>query len=226
VLAARMRKSDRKSAQPIAEYLTQSPFTAEQIEEFYGREATIVGAPVDCELFRPSERPAEDYYLFCGRLIEPYKRIGITVEAFRNLGDRLVVAGGGPDFERMAASAPPNVEFLGHVGDDELVPLMQGCKALIFPSRDDFGLIPVEVMACGRPVLAYAGGGSLYTSQPGVTGELFSEQSAMAIEAAVRSFDPSAYDSTTIREHAMQWDNRRFRERLRTIVTAAVQTPA
>ncbi len=71
---------------------------------------------------------------------------------------------------------------------------MQRCQALVFPSRDDFGLIPVEVMACGRPVLAYAGGGSLYTSFPGITGELFAEQTADAIEAALRGFDPGAYD--------------------------------
>jgi glycosyltransferase involved in cell wall biosynthesis len=98
---------------------------------------------------------------------------------------------------------------------------MQRCQALVFPSRDDFGLIPVEVMACGRPVLAYAGGGSLYTSRAGVTGELFAEQSADAIEAAVRSFDPAAYDPTAIREHALQWDAPRFRERLVERVEAA-----
>ena len=213
-LAAVMRRSDRRSAQPIREYLTQSPFTAEQIGEFYGREAVVIGAPVDCALFRPSTEPPDDYFLFCGRLIEPYKQVGIVIEAFRRTGQRLVVAGNGPDFERLAAGSPPNVEFVGHAEDDQLVPLMQRCQALIFPSRDDFGLIPVEVMACGRPVLAYGGGGSLYTSQPGTTGELFFEQSTDAIEAALRTFDPSAYQPEKIREHALRWDSVRFRERL------------
>lgn len=220
-LAAFMRSSDRRSAQPIREYLTQSPFTAEQIERFYGRAAAVIGAPVDCDLFHPGGEPPDDYYLFCGRLIEPYKQVGITVEAFARLGERLVIAGGGPDFERLAATAPPNVEFLGHVDDDRLVPLMQRCKALVFPSRDDFGLIPVEAMACGRPVLAYAGGGSLYTSLPGTTGELFVEQSANAIEAAVRGFRPEEYDAGRIRAHALQWDSARFRERLVEHVSAA-----
>jgi glycosyltransferase involved in cell wall biosynthesis len=220
-LAAAMRRSDRRSAQPIHEYMTQSPFTAEQIEDFYGRRAAVIGAPVDCDLFHPSTRPPEDYYLFCGRLIEPYKQVGIAIEAFRRTGQRLVVAGGGPDFERLSASAPPNVEFLGHVADDRLVPLMQRCQALVFPSRDDFGLIPVEAMACGRPVLAYAGGGSLYTSLPGTTGELFAEQTADSVEAAVRAFDPSAYEPAKIREHALQWDSSRFRERLVQHVTVA-----
>jgi glycosyltransferase involved in cell wall biosynthesis len=220
-LAATMRRSDRRSAQPIHEYLTQSPFTAEQIERFYDKPAAVIGAPIDCDLFHPSARPPDDYYLFCGRLIEPYKQVGIAIEAFRRSGQRLVVAGGGPDFERLSAEAPPNVEFLGHVADDQLVPLMQHCQALVFPSRDDFGLIPVEVMACGRPVLAYAGGGSLYTSLPGVTGELFPEQTADSVEAALRAFDPAAYEPARIREHALQWDSGRFRERLVEHVTAA-----
>jgi glycosyltransferase involved in cell wall biosynthesis len=214
LLAAAMRRSDRRSARPIREYLTQSPFTAEQIERFYGRPATVIGAPVDCDLFRPGDQPPQDYYLFCGRLIEPYKQVGMTIEAFRRLDTRLVIAGTGPDHERLAASAPPNVEFVGHVDDRRLVPLMQRCRALIFPSRDDFGLIPVEVMACGRPVLAYAGGGSLYTSAPGVTGELFDSQTPDAVEEAVRRFQPGDYDSEQIRAHARQWDSSRFRERL------------
>jgi glycosyltransferase involved in cell wall biosynthesis len=215
LLAAAMRRSDRRSAQEIRTYLTQSPFTAEQIERFYGRQAAAIGAPVDCSLFRPGPGPGgDDYYLFCGRLIEPYKQVGIAVEAFRRTGQRLVVAGDGPDFERLAATAPANVEFLGHVDDDRLVPLMQGCQALVFPSRDDFGLIPVEAMACGRPVIAYAGGGSLYTSLSGVTGEVFHEQTADAVETAVRAFDPGAYDPERIRAHAMQWDSAEFRARL------------
>jgi glycosyltransferase involved in cell wall biosynthesis len=221
LLAAAVRRSDRRSAQEIESYLTQSPFTAEQIERFYGRRAEAIGAPIDCDLFHPSPSPPEDYFLLCGRVIEPYKQFGIVIEAFRRLGARLVIAGDGPDRERLAASAPPNVEFLGHVADDVLVPLMQRCQALIFPSRDDFGLIPVEAMACGRPVLAYAGGGSLYTSLPGVTGELFAEQTAPAVEAALREFDPSAYEPARIREHATQWDSARFRERLVEQVLAA-----
>jgi len=221
LLAARMRRSDRRSTQGIREYLTQSPFTADQIERFYGIEATVIGAPVDCERFHPSADSPGDYYLLCGRVIEPYKQFGIVIGAFRRLGTRLVIAGDGPDRERLAADAPPNVEFLGHVSDDVLVPLMQRCQALIFPSRDDFGLMPVEAMACGRPVLAYAGGGSLYTSLPGVTGELFAEQTEDAVQAAVRRFDPGAYDSAQIREHAMHWDSSSFRQRLIERVAAA-----
>ena len=214
LLAAGMRAADRRAARSVTRYLTQSPFTAEQIERFYGRRADVIGVPLDTERFAPADGQPEDFWLFCGRLTEPYKRIGITVEAFGRLGLPLVVAGGGPALARLRETAPPNVRLLGHLADDELVPLMQRCRAAIFPSRDDFGLIPLEVMACGRPVLAFGEGGALHTMVPGVTGELFAEQSAGAIAAAVRAFDPARYDSAAVRAHAERWSSARFRERL------------
>ncbi|MEX2195998.1 MAG: glycosyltransferase [Thermoleophilaceae bacterium] len=213
LFAAAMRGSDRRSAQGVREYLTQSPFTAEQIERFYGRDATVIGAPVDCDLFRPDGEPG-DYFLLCGRLIEPYKKVTVAIEAFRRLGRRLVIAGDGPALESLRATAPANVEFTGHLGDDELVPLMQGCLAAVFPSRDDFGLIPVEVMACGRPVIAYGAGGALHTVVPGRTGVLFGDQTPDALEHAVAEFDPGSFDPAAVRAHAEQWDKRRFRGRL------------
>jgi glycosyltransferase involved in cell wall biosynthesis len=214
LLAAGLRRSDRRAARQVARYLTQSPFTAAQIERFYGLPAAVIGAPVDCGRFRPSGTPPEDFFLFCGRLIEPYKRVGVAIEAFRRLGWRLVVAGDGPALEGLRRTAPPNVEFVGHVEDGTLVELMQRCRAAVFPSRDDFGLIPLEVMACGRPVLAHAGGGSMHTSVPGVTGELFEDQTVNSLEAALRAFEPEAYDPRRIREHALNWDSGRFRDRL------------
>jgi glycosyltransferase involved in cell wall biosynthesis len=221
--AAAMRRSDRRSSRRVARYLTQAPYVADQIERFYGRQAEVVGAPVDCSKFRPAgegDGDPDDYFLLCGRLIEPYKRVRVAIEAFRRLGRRLVVAGDGPSYRELVATAPPNVEFTGHLGDEDLVPLMQRCQAAIFPSRDDFGLIPVEVMACGRPVLAYRGGGALYTVVPGVTGELFNEQTSDAVEQAVLEYSPDAYDPAAIREHALRWDRPRFRER----VIAAVES--
>ena len=225
LLAGSLRRSDLRAAQKVARYLTQSPFTAEQIKRFYGLDAEVVGAPVNCERFQPSDAPPDDFFLFCGRLIEPYKRVGLTLEVFRRLGWRLVVAGDGPAAAQLRRDAPPNVEFVGAVEDDVLVDLMQRCAAAVFPSRDDFGLIPLEVMACGRPVLAYRGGGALYTTDPGVTGEFFDEPTVEAFEQALRSFRPEQYDSARIRAHAMKWDSRRFRERLVREVRAAADLP-
>jgi glycosyltransferase involved in cell wall biosynthesis len=215
-LAAIMRRADRRAARRVARFVCQSPYVADQIRRFHGREAEVLGAPVDCERFRPANGSTHpgDYYLFCGRLVEPYKRALETVQAFARLPHRLVVAGDGPALELLRRTATDNVEFTGALTDSELVPLMQGCRALVFPSRDDFGLLPLEVMACGRPVLAYSGGGARHTVRPGVTGELFDDHSAEAIARAVEGFDPDAYEPDRIRAHAQRWDAPVFRQRL------------
>jgi glycosyltransferase involved in cell wall biosynthesis len=214
--ASAMRNSDRRAAGRVDRFLTQSPYVGDQISRFYSRPSTVIGAPVDCDLFRPRRGTSEldDYFLFCGRLVEPYKRAEAAIEAFRGLSERLVVAGDGPALDRLRASAPPNVEFTGFLGDADLVPLMQRCRALIFPSRDDFGLLPLEAMACGRPVLAYVGGGAKHTVIPGVTGEFFDLQTPEAIAQIVRQFDSDKYLPKRIREHSLHWDKASFREKL------------
>jgi glycosyltransferase involved in cell wall biosynthesis len=222
-LAAAMRHSDRHAAWRVAAYCTQSPFTGQQIERFYGRRAQVIGAPVDCHLFRPSPRNDHDgYVLLCGRLIEPYKKMGVAIDALTRLGRRTVVAGDGPAMAELRARAGTNVTFLGHLGDEDVVRMMQRAAFLLFPSRDDFGLIPVEAMACGRPVLAYDGGGAKYTVVPGVTGELFPEQTTDCITHALEAFEPDLYDSAAVRRHAEQWDRHVFRERLREAVVHAL----
>jgi len=222
-LAAVMRRSDLRAAARVRTYLTQSPFTAEQIARFYGREAEVIGAPIDGELFTPDPSAPGEHFLLVSRLVEPYKRVGLVLDAFRRMPSRrLVIAGDGPAAAELRAAAPANVEFAGALGDGPLAALMRSCQAAIFPSRDDFGLVPLEVMACGRPVLAYGDGGALHTVVPGLSGELFAEQSAPALVDAVERFDPLAYDPEAIRAHAMQWDRRRFHRRLTAAVESAV----
>jgi glycosyltransferase involved in cell wall biosynthesis len=221
-LARRMRASDLRATAAVTRYLAESRFVAAQIRDFYRRESEVVWPPVDTSLFRPAADAGHDgYYLLCGRLIEPYKRPSIVIDAFRDLTDRLLVAGDGPALSELRAAAPPNVEFLGHLPDEELVPLMQRCAAAIFPSRDDFGLIPVEVMACGRPVLAFAAGGALETIAAGRTGEFFSEQTAAGLRSAVEAFEPEAYDPGAVRAHAEQWGIERFQA---AVADAVLQT--
>jgi glycosyltransferase involved in cell wall biosynthesis len=226
-LGAHMRRLDRRAAQRVQLYIAESHFVAEQLARFYGVEARVVWPPVDCSRFVPSGSPEhDDFFLLCGRLIEPYKRPFMAIEAFSKLpSNRLVVAGDGPALPELRRIAPPNVEFRGQLADDELIPLMQSCAAAIFPSRDDFGLIPVEVMACGRPVIAFAGGGALETVAPGITGEFFSEQTSSALEAAVSRFDPGSYDPTAIRTHAERWDVPRFQAAIRDAVTEVASAP-
>jgi glycosyltransferase involved in cell wall biosynthesis len=218
--AAHMRRLDLKAAAGVNRYLAESHFVAAQLRQFYGVEPEVVWPPVDCDRFVPRAAGGhDDFFLLCGRLIEPYKRPFMAIEAFAALPQhRLVVAGDGPALADLRRAAPTNVEFVGHLEDDELIPLMQRCTAAVFPSRDDFGLIPVEVMACGRPAIAFAAGGALETVDPGVTGEFFTEQTAEAMAAAVASFEPAAYDTAAIREHAMRWHVPRFHAAIRRAV--------
>jgi len=216
LLAGGMRALDRRAAGRVTRYVAESGYVQAQIREFYGREAEVLHPPVDTDRFRlPEAEGHDDYFLFCGRLVEPYKRPHLAVEAFRDLPHRLVVAGGGPELEKLQSKAGPNVEFVGHVEDDVLIPLMQRCAAAIFPSQDDFGLIPVEVAACGRPTIAFAGGGALETVAPGVSGEFFGRQEAATLRQVVEDFKPDDYDPEEVRRHAEGWARSRFTMRIR-----------
>jgi glycosyltransferase involved in cell wall biosynthesis len=221
-LATAMRAADRRAARGVTTYVAESEHIAEQIRRFYGREPEVIYPPVDCDLFRPGGgRDHDEYFLLCGRLIEPYKRFGIAIDAFRELPHRLLVAGDGPAYAELSERAGDNVEFLGRLEDDDLVPVMQRAAATLFPSTDDFGLIPVESMACGRPVIAFAAGGALETVKPGETGEFFDRATPDAIRAAVEGFDPDAYDPAAIRAHAEKWDLPRFQAEIREIAERA-----
>ncbi len=222
-LAGAMRPLDRRAAARVSRYVAESRYVAAQVRQFYGRDSAVVYPPVDCELFRPGEGGHDGYFLFCGRLIEPYKRPGIVVDAFRDLPHRLLVAGDGPALPELRRRATPNVEFLGQLGDAALVHAMQRAAAVVFPSVDDFGLIPVEAMACGRPVLAYRAGGALETVAEGTTGAFFDVQTPQSLAAAIRGFDPDAYDTGAIRRHALRWRRERFIEEIRAVVNDAAE---
>jgi glycosyltransferase involved in cell wall biosynthesis len=210
-VTAGMRAMDRSAAKRVDRYVAESRFIADQLADAYGINPDVIHPPVDCELFTPSEQPGhDDYFLFSGRLVEPYKRPGLVIEAFRGSGRRLLIAGDGPAYKQLRAQAGPEVEFLGRLQDDELVPAMQRAAATVFPSVDDFGLIPVESMACGRPVLAFAGGGALETVVAGETGEFFTEPTVACLREALDRFDPDSYDPAAIRAHAEKWDKPRF----------------
>jgi glycosyltransferase involved in cell wall biosynthesis len=222
--AAAARAADRSAARSVHTYLTQSPFTAETIAHCYRRAAQVVPPPIDCGRFHPSGRPHGEYFLFAGRLVEAYKRPSLVVDAFARMPDlRLLVAGDGPAMGALRRRAPRNVEFLGRLDDDALVAAMQDCAAAVFPSVDDFGLIPLEVNACGRPVLALRAGGARHTVAHGISGEFIEDQSVDAVVRAVRGLDPDRYSPEAVRAHALARDGRSFRDRLRAAVLFAAE---
>jgi len=211
LLIGRLRPWDRAAADRVDHFVAISQEVQERIKRFYQRDSTLIYPPVDTERFQLAN--PEDYFLVVSRLI-PYKRIDIAIQAFNALGLPLFIIGEGRDEKRLKAMAAPNINFLGRLADGQLTHYLSRCRALIFPGQEDFGLVPLEAMASGRPVIAYAGGGALETVVEGETGLLFSQQSAEALARTVEGFDDRRFDPPTIRTHAAKYDRERFKAQL------------
>jgi glycosyltransferase involved in cell wall biosynthesis len=214
---------DWAAAQRVDHFVAISSAVQERIRAIYGRESVVIHPPVDTERYTPDPSvPVGDYYLIVSRLI-PYKRIDLAVEAFRHLpAEKLVVVGDGRDRAALQAGASPNVTFLGRQSQTKLLELMRGCQAFLFPGLEDFGIAPVEALAAGRPVIAYAGGGALDTIVPGVTGEHFGEQTVESLLGVLGTFDPAAYDSVVCRQQAEKFGRDVFRRKLLAFVAQVI----
>ena len=214
-MLTRLRAWDYAAAQRVHHFVANSRATAARIAKYYHREATVIEPPVRTGEFAGGDGGVDPYFLVIARL-QSYKRIDLAVQAATRLGLPLYIAGRGPDEARLRELAGPTVEFLGRVSDAERIRLLQRCSALIVPGREDFWLATVEALAAGRPVLAYARGGSLEIVLKGRTGAFFHEPTVDALVAALRAFDPGAYHSAACRAQARQFDVSAFRHRLRT----------
>ena len=200
---AGLRRADRKAARRAAAYVANSNAVAQRIREFYGIEPAAVAHPPHDNHFRPQDVEREDHYLWAGRIVEPYKRLEPLLETFRERPHlRLVVAGDGRDAARLRAVAPSNVEFVGELGTTGLADAFSRARAVIFPSEDDFGLVPVEAMATGAPVIALGRGGALETVVDGLTGVLFSDHTPAVMGAALERFERETWDARAIVAHA------------------------
>jgi glycosyltransferase involved in cell wall biosynthesis len=220
LIAPALRNWDVRASARVHFFVADSENVARRIERYYARAADVIHGPVDTSLFKPSGNPG-DYYLMVTALV-PYKRVDLAVDTFNQLGVRLVIIGSGPDEEKLKARAASNIEFLGWEGDDILAKFYANCRALIFPGIEDFGIVPLEAMASGRPVIAFAQGGALETvvgigENP--TGVFFYEQSVDALKKAIKEFESRQFDSTAIRKHAEKFDRKRFKQRLHEYIT-------
>jgi glycosyltransferase involved in cell wall biosynthesis len=220
-LLALLRRWDWAAAQRVDHFIAISRAVQERIQRIYGRESAIIHPPVDIEFFTPAPQaaPTGDYYLIVSRLI-PYKRIDLAVNAFAHLpNERLVVVGEGRDRSALQAAAGPNVQFLGRQNRERIRELLRGCKAFLFPGLEDFGIAPVEALGTGRPVIAFAGGGALDTVAPGITGELFAEQTVASLVDVLTAFAPRRYDPAACRVQAEQFSAAVFRQKLSDYLT-------
>lgn len=219
-LLAYLRHWDWHAAQWVDHFVAISTVVQERICNIYGRESVVIHPPVDTTYFCcEAGAPVGDYYLIVSRLI-PYKRIDLAVEAFAQLPhEKLIIVGDGRDRAALQAQAGPNVILLGRQSRAQVRELLQHCKAFLFPGLEDFGIAPVEAMACGRPVIAYGAGGALDTVVPGVTGELFAKQTSASLQATLADFDATAYDPVACRAQAEQFSVANFRRKLRAYLT-------
>jgi glycosyltransferase involved in cell wall biosynthesis len=222
-LLSYLRLWDRLAADRVDHFIAISRAVQGRIARLYRRESTIIHPPVDTEQFCISSGRIEDYYLIVSRLI-PYKRVDLAVQALNQLDRPLIVVGDGRDRENLERLAGPTVTFAGHLSDEAVSDLLARCRGFIFPGLDDFGIAPVEAMASGRPVIAFAGGGALDTVVEGKTGLFFHEPTPEALAATIRQFETLDFDSSTIRRHAERFSQAVFREKLTTFVEQAVES--
>jgi glycosyltransferase involved in cell wall biosynthesis len=212
----RLRTWDRVAADRADSWIATSRLVRSRIAAFYGKPSTIIPPPVRVDQFTIATAPGS-FFLLLMRLVG-WKRADVAIDACSKLGLPLVVAGDGREAARLKARAGPTVTFVGQVGDAEIRRLLSGCRALILPSEEDFGLTPLEAMAAGRPVIAYGAGGVLDTVIPGQTGIFFERQTAEALADALTVFDERDYDPNVIRRHAEQFDSSAFALRMRRFV--------
>lgn len=211
---------DRAAADRVDDFVAISRAVAARVAKIYRRPAVVIHPPIDCRAFQPADEHG-DYYLVVSRLI-PYKRIDLAIQACTALRRPLKVVGSGRDAPRLARLAGPTVEFLGRVPEAGLRALYAGCRALLFPGEEDFGLVPLEAQASGRPVIAFAAGGALDTVRDGLTGVLFREQTVEALTAAIARFETLRLDPRVMRAHAAQFDVSVFARRLLAHLAAVV----
>ena len=213
-----LRRWDKETALGVDQFIANSRFVQQRIRNIYGRDSKVIYPPVSVDQFTISAR-IESYYLYVGELTH-YKQPRLAVEAFNVSGRRLLVIGEGDMENELKLIARPNIEFMGRQSFDDLKIYFSQCKALIFPGIEDFGIIPVEVMASGRPVIAYAGGGALETVTEHKSGLFFSSQTVDSLNNAVENFEnnESEFVASNIRHTAESFSKQRFKSEMLEIV--------
>jgi glycosyltransferase involved in cell wall biosynthesis len=220
-----LRTWDENSAGRVDHFVANSQNVKRRIQKHYRRDAEVIYPPVDTEYFGMSKNQGE-YFLVVSALV-PYKRIDLAVLAFNELNLPLLLVGEGAEKKKLMKMAKKNIKFIDWQSGPELIGYYQQCRALIFPGEEDFGIVPVEAQACGKPVIAFGKGGATesvkgaYPDQDVTSshsGIFFHPQTAQALIQAVRRFESARFDPEQIREHALRFDKEVFRRSIKEFI--------
>lgn len=215
LLVGPMRRWDLKASKRPNYIIANSSYTKQQIKKYYGRDAVMIHPPVDTTRFKILNKSSTSRsgFLTVGRQTL-YKRIDLAVAACTQLNLPLIVVGDGPDHNKLVKTAGPTIRFIKNPSDKEIVKYFQSAQAFIFPGLDDFGIVAVEAMAAGMPVIAYKGGGALDYVESGKTGLFFDEQTVTSLSQALKEFRPVDYDIAKIQQVARRFSSKKFRNKL------------
>jgi glycosyltransferase involved in cell wall biosynthesis len=209
VLVGPLRRWDYKAAQKPDYFIANSNYTKSQIKKYYGRDSKVIYPPVDVERFKPKGKTNRVGFLVAGRQT-PYKRFDLAVAACTQLNVPLTVIGNGPQHNKLVGMAGPRVTFLTKVSDSDMPHYFQSADAFIFPGVDDFGIVAAEALAAGTPVIAYKDGGALDYVKEGKTGLFFDEPTVNSLAEAIKTFNPSKFNSNTITKSTTKFSSKNF----------------
>ncbi|MBI2095701.1 MAG: glycosyltransferase [Candidatus Omnitrophica bacterium] len=213
-----LRRWDKDSSGRVDCFVAISEHVKKRIRDFYGRDAEVIYPPVDTDFYTPDpDIQREAFYLAVSALV-PYKRIDAAVRVFSRSGKELVVIGDGPEREKLEKIAGPSVRFLGWQSQESLRSYYRRARALIFPGEEDFGIVPLEMQACGGFVIAYAEGGALETVLPEETGLFFKSPVEIGLIEAVDRFERFTFCSDNARKNAIRFSRGRFQENMKDLI--------
>ena len=220
LLVPRQRKLDLEAARDVDVFIANSTETQRRIKKYYGRDSTVIYPPVDTRRFVPAKTRG-DHYVTSGRQL-PYKRHDIAVNAATALGKKLYVFGDGPMHDKLVAMAGPTVEFrrdrFGDASDAELEKILTTARGFIFAAEEDFGIVTVEALAAGTPVIGLAKAGTLDIVENGISGMLFKEQSVFAVMEAMKKLEKTTYSPAILQQKAKRFDKTLFINKIRKVV--------
>lgn len=208
-LLGSLREWDKRTADRVDVFVALSHHVQVRIKQFYGRDADIVYPPVNVDFYTPAQSGHDGFDLVVSALV-PYKRVDLAVRAYNRLGYPLKIVGVGTEYDTLRKNAGPNIEFLGWQTDKANRDLYRRCRCLIFPGEEDFGIVPVEAQACGRPVVAYGKGGALESVVEHITGVFFKEQTENALLAAIETCSGRKWNSSEIQKNAQKFSPQEF----------------